>query len=122
MSEVKLKGSVGFNHALVTLDTIGRKDSKIILEGNSNKVLKTDQKLLATGPNFTMGKVGDRVFLDTDRLGATQASGKSVHIRHIAFDKTTGRILTDTDQDQVKEENIDFVGLITDREILMVIE
>jgi co-chaperonin GroES (HSP10) len=121
MSEVKCK--LQFNHILVTLDTVGGTESKIILsDSDKKKTLKTDQKVLAVGPNATGIKIGDTVFLDTDRLSATQVSGKSIHIRHIGYDKKTGKILTDTNEKEFKDEDLEFAGLITDREVLMIIE
>ena len=115
------KCKIQFNHVLITLDTIGS-NSKIIVEGqNKNRLLKTIQTAMAVGENAANIKIGDKVMLDTDRLNAAQESGKKVFIRHIGYDKSNGEILTDDNSKEVKEENIAYLGLITDREILMVI-
>ena len=116
----EVKGELSFNHVLITRDIY----APSILITNLDKrnsardvALKDVQKVVKVGPyvkaeNGINIKAGDKVLLDMNKLSAKNAS-----IKTIPFNKETGEYVQDYNGKD--DDNIDFLLLITDREILM---
>jgi hypothetical protein len=111
------------NHVIISANRLGQ-DSKIILaDSTSNASLKINQTVLAKGVNVPeMINVGDMIYIDHDKIMAKAvSSGKSVHLRSIAYDKNTGEVLHDDNAKGIKEDDISNGLLITYNEILGVL-
>ena len=117
-----LKVKLSFNHILVTKEMVS---SSLVLSMDSRNaaregVIKDIQTVVKVGPfvkpeNGVNLKEGDKVLLDYSKVTA-----KNAKILNIVFHKETGEYVEDNSKFK-PEETEDYL-LLTDREILMVIE
>lgn len=118
----KIKAKLSFNHILVTKETVL---SSLVLSADTRNaardgVIKDIQTVVKTGPyvkpeNGVQIKEGDRVLLDYSKVTA-----KNAKILNICFHKETGEYVEDSSK--VEPGDYEEFLLLTDREILMVIE
>lgn len=113
--EIKLK-KLMFNKLLVTGERVGDKSGLITsLDDAKTTTLKEVQTVVAAGPicsheNGSGIQVGDRVVIDPTHLKAQQ----------IAFNKHTGEYVSYGDK--VDKADLEFYYMITDRDVVMVLE
>lgn len=117
-----IKAKLSFNHILVTREMA---QTSLVLSMDARNaardgVIKDIQTVVKVGPfvkpeNGVNVKEGDKVLLDYMKVTA-----KNAKILNIVFNKTTGEYVEDSSK--LKPEEYEEFLLLTDREILMVIE
>jgi len=111
------------NHVLITSDRVGEKSKFDLSQSSLNDLLKVNQTVVGVGPNVPEDITkGCTVYLDMAKLMAkADSSKKQVFLRSIGYDKNTGEVLHDDNENNIKEDDIKHGVLITYNEILAIL-